>query len=67
MKEYNDCLERAQRLSVARESYLLKSAGAVNAIKLEDVMIYLRWLVCQLHASKKFTQYMKVNSYLFSK
>ena len=65
MKEYNDCLERAQRLSVARESYLLKSAGAVNAIKLEDIMIYLRWLVCQLHASKKFTQYMKVNSILF--
>ena len=66
MKEYNDCLERAQRLSVARESYLLKPAGAVNAIKLEDVMIYLRWLVCQLHASKKFAQYMKVNSNLFS-
>ena len=63
MKEYNDCLERAQRLSAARESYLSKTTGAVNTIKLDDIMIYLRWLVCQLHASKKFTHYMKVTEF----
>ena len=67
MSEYNDCLQRAQRLSVARESYLTGNLGnAVSAINIDDLMIYLRWLVCHLHAIKKFTQYLKVSLKLFA-
>ncbi len=62
MKEYNDCQERAQRLSIARESYLSKSTAAINAVNMEDVLIYLRWFVCHLHASKKCSQFLKVSS-----
>ena len=69
MAEYNDCHERAQRLAVAREMYLEgKLANSVLHIKQEDLLIYLRWLVCHLRSLKKFNQYMRVrgcSSHLF--
>ena len=65
MAEYNDCHERAQRLAVAREMYLEgKLANSVLHIKQEDLLIYLRWLVCHLRSLKKFNQYMRVRLFV---
>ena len=60
MSEYNDCIARAQRLGVAREAHLAKSKTAAQAVQLDDLLIYLRFLVCHLHSVKRLHQYMKV-------
>ena len=62
MSEYNDCLMRAQRLASAREAFLAKSNSAVYDIRLDDLYIYLRYLVCHLHSLKRFNQYLKVRA-----
>lgn len=60
LSEYNDCVQRAQRLSVARESYLCKTDLTLSVIELDDLLIYLRWLVCHLHSTKRFHQYLRM-------
>ena len=61
MAEYNDCICRTQRLAAARENHLDgKLANSIVHVKQEDLLIYLRWLVCHLHSLKRFNQYMKV-------
>ena len=63
MSEYNDCVARAQRLSVARELYMEGKAGnALLYVRQDDILIYLRWLVCHTHSTKKFNQYMRVST-----
>ncbi|CAG5117025.1 unnamed protein product, partial [Candidula unifasciata] len=63
--EYNDSVQRAQRLSLARETLMQdKPESAVTAVSLEDLQIYLRWLVCHLHSLKKFHQFFKVLQWL---
>ena len=62
MSEYNDCLSRAQRLSVARESHLAGNNTSLLSVKIDDLLIYLRWLVCHLHSIKMFNQFMRVTT-----
>ncbi|PVD25251.1 hypothetical protein C0Q70_15749 [Pomacea canaliculata] len=65
MNEYKDCLQRAQRLSAVREAHISgKSDIAMQAVTMEDLLIYLRWLVCHLHAIKHFNQYLRVLQWL---
>ncbi|XP_067931806.1 uncharacterized protein [Watersipora subatra] len=58
--EYRDCLERAQRLAVAKEALSQNTDIAAQSVKREDLIIYLRWLICQHHAVKKVNQYLTV-------
>jgi len=60
MAEYNDCVSRAQRLSVARESFLAGDTLSVASVRVEDLFIYLRWLVTHLTTVRQFHQYLKV-------
>ena len=66
MAEYNDCMERAQRLSAVREAFLegKSNPNAAIHVKQDDLLIYLRWLVCHLQSLKKFNQFMRVSSVL---
>ncbi|XP_048257717.1 uncharacterized protein LOC124151794 isoform X2 [Haliotis rufescens] len=64
LNEYHDCVQRAQRLSVARESLLEGKDTPITAIKMEDLLIYLRWLICNLHSVKQFNQYLRVLQWL---
>ena len=61
MSEYNDCVQRAGRLAACREA-ALDEADATGFITTDDLFIYLRWLVCHLHSTKHFTQYMRVSA-----
>jgi len=60
MAEYNDCVSRAQRLSVARESFLAGDTLSVASVRVEDLFIYQRWLVTHLTTVRQFHQYLKV-------
>ncbi|KAK3588936.1 hypothetical protein CHS0354_023696 [Potamilus streckersoni] len=60
LAEYNDCIQRAQRLAVAREGSLDNNDVGMQAIKLDDMLIYLRSLVCHFHSMKRFNQFAKV-------
>ncbi len=61
MSEYLDCIQRAQRLSVARDSFLNGDHTDIMHIKRDDIEIYLKWLVTHLHATKKFNQFLRVS------
>ncbi|RUS70525.1 hypothetical protein EGW08_021713, partial [Elysia chlorotica] len=43
---------------------LNKPDSAVSAINTEDLLIYLRWLVCHFHSVKRFNQFLKVLQWL---
>ncbi|WAR27022.1 hypothetical protein MAR_012726 [Mya arenaria] len=60
LMEYNDCVQRANRLSVSRETYMCKKDYALGVLEMEDLLIYLRWLICNLHSTKRFNQYLRV-------
>ena len=61
MNEYHDCIQRAHRLASVKENHLAgKSDSNVEFVTMEDLLIYLRWLVCHLHAMKHFNQYLRV-------
>lgn len=60
MTEYKDCTRRSARLSVARESVVAGNDLATYAVQGDDLLIYLRWLVCQFHSTKLFNQYLKI-------
>jgi len=62
MDEYNDCVNRAQRLSIARESFLAGDTLSVASVRVDDLFIYLRWLVTHLASVRLFHQYLKVVS-----
>ncbi|MGH0156902.1 UNVERIFIED_CONTAM: hypothetical protein FKN15_076171 [Acipenser sinensis] len=64
MKEYDDTVQRARRLSVARESFLTEKGMPVNAVTQEDLVIYLQWLVCHLQSVKTIHNYLRVLQYL---
>ncbi|XP_059153793.1 uncharacterized protein LOC131939486 [Physella acuta] len=65
LSEYKDCVQRAHRLSSAREALFLDHPeSGVSSLNMEDLLIYLRWLVCHLHSMKKFNQYLKVLQWL---
>ncbi|KAJ8047612.1 hypothetical protein HOLleu_06654 [Holothuria leucospilota] len=59
MDEYSDAVARAQRLSVVHESLLIGRPPAHNAIEKDDLIIYLKWLICHLHSVKKIHSFIK--------
>ncbi|RNA10543.1 transmembrane protein -like, partial [Brachionus plicatilis] len=66
LSDYNDCLQRAQRLGQARELLLTSnsSAQAMSAVETEDIVIYLRWLMAHFYSQKAFQQAIKVLQWL---
>ncbi|XP_020946494.1 putative uncharacterized protein C6orf183 homolog isoform X8 [Sus scrofa] len=64
MQEYNDALHRADRLSVARENFLMGKKNPPNLVTQEDLTIYTNWLVCHLHSLKTIHQYLQALQYL---
>ena len=60
MQEYNDALQRADRLSVARENFLMGKKNPPNLVTQEDLTIYTNWLVCHLHSLKIIHHYVQV-------
>jgi hypothetical protein len=66
LSEYNDSLLRSQRLSVARETFLSNASctSVIQSVQVDDLLIYLRWLVCHFYAQKSFTQTMKTIEWL---
>jgi hypothetical protein len=60
MAEYQDALDRARRLSVAQEAALAGHESAMNVVTLDDLLIYTRSLICQLHSVKKIHAFLKV-------
>ncbi|XP_061283608.1 putative uncharacterized protein C6orf183 [Bos javanicus] len=64
MQEYNDALQRADRLSVARENFLMGKKNTPNLVTQEDLTIYTNWLVCHLHSLKIIHHYVQALQYL---
>ncbi|KAL5014657.1 hypothetical protein ScPMuIL_008927 [Solemya velum] len=64
VNEYNDCTQRAYRLAAAHEAYICNRDNALSTIKLEDLLIYLRWFVSHLHSMNRFHQYLKILQWL---
>jgi hypothetical protein len=66
MSDFNDSIQRVQRLGVAREALLNTGScsSASSALQIEDVCIYLRWLICHFYAQKTFLQSMKLIEWL---
>ena len=62
MSEYHDSVQRAHRLSLVREDLLCGTEQVLNEVKLEDILIYLRWLVCHFHSMKRVNHYLRVSS-----
>ncbi|XP_053316274.1 putative uncharacterized protein C6orf183 [Spea bombifrons] len=64
MQEYNDSLQRAKRLSIAREHAMTGQKNSINLVTLEDLVIYLQWLICHLHSVKLIHSYVQTLQYL---
>nr|XP_037856965.1 putative uncharacterized protein C6orf183 [Chlorocebus sabaeus] len=60
MQEYNDALQRAERLSVARENFLMGKNNPPNLVTQEDLTIYTKWLVCHLQSLRTVHQHLQV-------
>ncbi len=66
LAEYNDSVERARRLKIAREALLTSGScsSAMPFVNREDVVIYQRWLITHIYSQKSFQQCMKVLEWL---
>ncbi|XP_012877821.1 PREDICTED: transmembrane protein FLJ37396 [Dipodomys ordii] len=64
LQEYNDAVQRAERLSVARENFLMGKNHPPHLVTQEDLTIYTRWLVCHLHSLRAIHQYLQTLQYL---
>ncbi|XP_048829785.1 uncharacterized protein si:ch73-242m19.1 [Brienomyrus brachyistius] len=64
MSEYEDSTQRAQRLAPSREKVLLGKGSPINMVTLEDLAIYLQWLVCNLHSVKTVHGFLRELQYL---
>ncbi|KAM4866066.1 uncharacterized protein C6orf183 isoform 1-T3 [Thomomys bottae] len=64
LQEYNDAVQRAERLSVARENFLMGKNNPPHLVTQEDLTIYTRWLVCHLHSLRTIHQYLQALQYL---
>nr|XP_020463698.1 uncharacterized protein LOC109964611 isoform X3 [Monopterus albus]XP_020463699.1 uncharacterized protein LOC109964611 isoform X3 [Monopterus albus]XP_020463700.1 uncharacterized protein LOC109964611 isoform X3 [Monopterus albus] len=62
--EYEDTVERARRLSVSREMMLTGQRNPANLLTHDDVVIYLRWLVCHLHSVQTIHNFLRVLHYI---
>ncbi|XP_074919531.1 putative uncharacterized protein C6orf183 isoform X2 [Chelonoidis abingdonii] len=63
MQEYNDAVQRAARLSAARQNFLTGKKNSVNIVTQEDLVIYMQWLVCHLHSLKAIHSYLRVREH----
>lgn len=67
LAEYDDCVQRADRLAEARDAYLNGDPVKVGIIKEEDVAIFLRDSVLKQQSWKKVTALLTVSIFhLFS-
>ncbi|NP_001345491.1 coiled-coil domain containing 162 [Mus musculus] len=64
MQEFNDSVQRAERLSVARENLLMGKNNRPDLVTQEDLAIYTRWLVCHLHALRTIHHFLQALQYL---
>ncbi|XP_077158407.1 uncharacterized protein LOC143819972 isoform X3 [Paroedura picta] len=64
MQEYKDAVQRATRLSRARENFLSGQENPTSLVTQEDLAIYTQWLVCHLHSLKAIHNYIGVLQYL---
>lgn len=66
LSDYSDSIQRAKRLSIARETLLQNNtcANATAFIQKDDFLIYLRWMVSHIYSQKSFQQSMKVLEWL---
>ncbi|XP_021364139.1 uncharacterized protein LOC110457263 isoform X2 [Mizuhopecten yessoensis] len=62
--EFNDCVARAKRLSAAREAFLAGSDTGMSYVKIEDLLIYLRWLTCHMYSMRTPNQFLKILHWL---
>ncbi|XP_073339210.1 uncharacterized protein [Pagrus major] len=62
--EYEDAVQRARRLSVSRDKILTGRGNAANLLTQDDVVIYLRWLVCHLHSVQTVHNFLRVLHYI---
>ncbi|XP_035294296.1 uncharacterized protein Ccdc162p [Cricetulus griseus] len=64
MQEFNDAVQRAERLAVARENFLMGKSNPPHLVTPEDLTIYTRWLVCHLHSLGTIHHYLQVLQYV---
>ncbi|XP_074043407.1 uncharacterized protein LOC141487779 isoform X2 [Macrotis lagotis] len=64
MQEYNDAVQRAERLAIARENLLMGKNNPGHLVTQEDLVIYTKWLVCHLHSLRDIHSYLRVLQYL---
>ncbi|XP_061479532.1 uncharacterized protein LOC133383234 isoform X2 [Rhineura floridana] len=64
MQEYDDAVQRAARLSIARTNFLAGKENPTNLVTQEDLAIYTQWLVCHLHSLKAIHNFLQVLQYL---
>ncbi|XP_041669131.1 putative uncharacterized protein C6orf183 [Cheilinus undulatus] len=62
--EYEDTIQRARRLSVSREKLLTNRGNTANLLTQEDIIIYLRWLICHLHSVHTVNDFLRVLHYI---
>ncbi|XP_071354884.1 uncharacterized protein [Trachinotus anak] len=62
--EYEDAVQRARRLSASREKILTGRGNPANPLTQDDVVIYLRWLVCHLHSVQTIHNFLRVLHYI---
>ncbi|XP_034419431.1 uncharacterized protein si:ch73-242m19.1 [Cyclopterus lumpus] len=62
--EYEDAVQRARRLSASREKILAGRGDLADPPTQDDVLIYLRWLVCHLHAVQPIHNFLRVLHYI---
>ena len=60
LSEYNDAVNRAKRLSLSCDHLLASKAPPIHLLGEDDVLIYLRWLVYQLHCIKNTACFINV-------
>ncbi|XP_051020197.1 uncharacterized protein LOC127205081 [Acomys russatus] len=64
MQEFNDAVQRAERLSVARENFLMGKNNPANLMTPDDLAIYTRWFVCHLHSLRTIHHFLQALQYL---
>ncbi|XP_073531933.1 uncharacterized protein [Phyllobates terribilis] len=64
MQEHADSVQRAQRLSIARERLLTGQKNSINLVTQEDLIIYMQWFICHLHSVKPIYNYIRILQYL---
>ncbi|XP_065836956.1 uncharacterized protein [Oscarella lobularis] len=60
VSELNDSVERARRLSVARDNVLGNSSTTPSVVTKDDLAIYTRSLVCEMFATKRVSFFLKI-------